>query len=124
MPAAGALRHRVRIEARDAGLDTLGQPNGAWSEVATVWASVGDQQSRESVAAVGARESHAMVNQVMTSIRLRYRGGIVPEMRVVDVCSSSAGCNGRTFDIAGVRDPDGRRRDLVLDAVERRVETD
>lgn len=112
MPAAGPLRHRVRIEARDAELDALGTPVDDWSEVATVWAAIEDRRSREFDEA-----SQATISEITTNVRIRYREGLLPEMRVTETCHQ-----GRVFNITGIRDMRGRARELVLECEEQRVE--
>lgn len=112
MPASGALRHRVRIDQRDEGLDGFGTPLDSWSEVFTVWAAIEDRRSREFD-----ESSQATINETTTNVRIRFREGLVPEMRVTETCHQ-----GRVFNITGIRDTRGRARELVLECEEQRVE--
>lgn len=98
---AGMLRHRVEIQRRAEALDEYGQDTEAWLPVATVWAAVESLRGREleTTATRLAEASH--------KIRIRYRTGVHPTMRVV-------GQDGRVFDIQAVLDPDDRRRELHL----------
>lgn len=82
----GRLRHRVRIEKEDYLRDShgdiirdpiTGETSRGWVEVATVWAAVEPLQGREFF------ESGAVQSQVTTRIRMRYRPGLTPAMRLV-----------------------------------------
>jgi SPP1 family predicted phage head-tail adaptor len=48
---AGLLTQRITLQSRAAGQDVLGQPSGAWSNVAEVWARARPLRSRELFAA-------------------------------------------------------------------------
>jgi head-tail adaptor len=48
---AGRLRHRIRIERQDQGVDAFGAPNKTWTQVAEVQASVDAISAREAFAA-------------------------------------------------------------------------
>lgn len=76
MIAAGKLKHRVTLQTCAPGQDAAGQPSGAWSTVATVWAEVRDISGREYIGAGG------VANQVQTRIFIRRRADTVPAMRV------------------------------------------
>jgi SPP1 family predicted phage head-tail adaptor len=97
---AGELRHRVTIQGRTITRNSYGEEKVDWMPVATVWAEVTDLSGREYFAA------QQVQAEVTTRIRIRYRPGVAPEMRVV--------AGARTFDILAVLDPDGRRRELHL----------
>lgn len=75
--AAGDLRERITLQARAAGQDSLGAPNGAWADVATVWAKAEPLTGREYFA--------AGQMQAATDVRftIRYRADVVETMRVV-----------------------------------------
>lgn len=97
---AGMLRHRVQIQQVTETQDSFGAVVQTWGTVATVWASIEAISGREFFDA-------AQTNAEITHrIRIRYRPGIAPAMRVVE--------GTRTFDIQAVLDPGGRRRELVL----------
>ncbi len=98
---AGALRHRVQLQSRQAGLDELGQPLDGWQTQATVWASVEDLRGREFFEA-----QQADMNEVSTRIVMRYRTDVAPEQRLAH--------DGRSFNVVGILDPDGRRRRLEV----------
>ena len=96
----GSLRHRVTIQQYGITRDDFGAEVPDWMPLATVWASVEDLAGKEYFAA-------QQVNaEVSTRIRIRYRGDIKPQMRVV--------YGARVLDIQAVLDPEGRRRELQL----------
>lgn len=74
---AGRLRQRVTIQEKDPTQDEYGEEVPTWSDVATVWAAVEPLRGREFL------EAQRVGAEVTTRIRIRYRDGIVPEMRVV-----------------------------------------
>jgi SPP1 family predicted phage head-tail adaptor len=94
MLAAGELRHRLTILTPS---ETGGDAVVTAPVVATVWGSL---------EALGGTEGEALVAQAAYRVRLRYRAGVTPKMRL--------GLDGRRFEILSVQDPDGRRRELVL----------
>ncbi len=98
------LRHRVAIEQKTPTRDTFGGEVEAWNPVATVWASVEPLQGREYL------EARQLEAEVTTRIRIRYRDGIVPQMRVV--------WGSHTYDVQAVIEPDSGRRELQLMCVE------
>lgn len=73
---AGTLRQRVTIQDKSVVRDTYGAETITWTEVATVWAAVEPLQGREYL------EARQTTAEVSTRIRIRYRSGITPEMRV------------------------------------------
>lgn len=98
------LRHIVAIQWLAAGVPQQldnGEPNTAWVDfLPRVSASVEPLRGRELYAA---QEHQADVD---VRIRIRYREGIEPTMRVVH--------DGRVYDIRAVIDPDLRHRELEL----------
>ena len=74
---AGDLNRRVTLQQRSAGHDALGQPNGTWADLATLWASV------RHLSGLQALKADAEVSEVQASIRLRYRTDITAGMRAV-----------------------------------------
>lgn len=75
---AGQLDQRVTLQALSGAVDELGQPlPDTWAYVCSVWAAVEPLQGREYIAA------GAMQSEVSARIRIRYRPGIVPTMRVI-----------------------------------------
>ena len=99
---AGDLRNRGVIQqspgTRDAhgGLDVTVADN----VVATVWCAVEPLQGRELY------DAQRRFAETTTRIRIRYRPGVTPEMRMV--------VNSVTYDIRGVIDVTNRHRQLHL----------
>ena len=98
------MRHRVTIQQKAPTRDTFGGEVEVWNPVATVWASVEPLQGREFL------EARQMQAEVTTRIRIRYRAGIVPPMRVI--------WGSHTYDVQAVIEPEARRRELQLMCVE------
>jgi SPP1 family predicted phage head-tail adaptor len=71
------LNRRVTIQSRAAGQDNFGEPNGAWSDVATVWAAVAPVR--------GAERYQAAQTQAQNEIKvtIRYRAGLTPKNRLM-----------------------------------------
>lgn len=100
MTTAARFRHRVTIQQKGKVQDEYGQEREDWMDVATVWAAVEPLRGREYF------EAHQVQAEVTTRIRIRYRPGVRPDMRVV--------YNGRIFNIQSVIDPEERHRELQL----------
>lgn len=100
----GKMRHRVALQSRAATQAGTGQPTGAWSTVATVWASIEPLQGRELVAAMAAQ------SELTHRVTLRYRSGITTKMRV--------SYGGRFFNIHAVRNSEERNQVMFLDCTE------
>lgn len=100
MTTASIFRHRVTIQELRDGQDESGQPFHEWQDVATVWAAVEPLRGREYF------EAHQVQAEVTTRIRIRYRPGIRPDMRVL--------YGGRVFNITAIIDPEERHRELQL----------
>ena len=97
---AGWLRKRVTIQEKRADRDPFGAERIIWVNVATVWAGVEPLRGREYL------EAKQMQADVSTRIRMRYRSGVTPEMRVL--------YDGRTYEIESVIDVLERGRELNL----------
>jgi SPP1 family predicted phage head-tail adaptor len=98
------MRHRVTIQQKAPTRDTFGGEVEAWNAVATVWASVEPLQGREFL------EARQLQAEVTTRIRIRYRAGIVPQMRVV--------WGSHFYDVQAVIETEARRRELQLMCIE------
>jgi SPP1 family predicted phage head-tail adaptor len=93
-------RHRVTLQQRATVVDNEGFATEQWQDWVTVWAAVEPIRGREYFAA-------AAVNaQNDVRIRIRYRPGVTPDMRVV--------YGQRVFDIQSVIDVDERHREIQL----------
>jgi len=75
---AGHLDRRVTLRARAAGVDSRGQPDGAWADVDTVWAQPMPSKGREYFAADTMQAETAM------AWRIRYRTDVTAAMQLVD----------------------------------------
>ncbi len=100
MTTAAIFRHRITIQEHVTGQDEAGQPVDMWQDVATVWAAVEPLRGREYFAAAQVQA------EVTTRIRIRYRRGIRPDMRVL--------YDGRLYNINAVIDPEERHMELQL----------
>jgi SPP1 family predicted phage head-tail adaptor len=77
---AGRLRHRITLQRLVAGSPQQkpsGEPDVAWADYLSVWASVEPVTGREPFLA------QAHLSEVTTKIRMRYRSGLDAAMRVV-----------------------------------------
>lgn len=75
---AGKLRHRVSLQEQSATSDAMGSASEAWTDFAVgCAASIEPLSGRELYAA---QQHHA---EVTVRVRLRYREGVLPSMRVV-----------------------------------------
>ena len=97
---AGRLRHRGVIEEKAVSRDAYGAEAVTWTEVATGWMGVERVGGREWFQAQG------MQAEVTARLRMRYRAGVRPEMRVR--------VNGHTYDIVTVIDVQERGRELEV----------
>ncbi|MBN2909153.1 phage head closure protein [Polycladomyces sp. WAk] len=94
------LRHRVTLQKKNVIKDSEGLVTETWIDVATVWAAVEPLRGREYFEA-------AVVNaENIVRIRMRYRDGVKPDMRVI--------YSGRIFNITSVIDIDERHREMHL----------
>lgn len=97
---AGELRQRITLQQSTKSRDTMGAEVIVWVTAATVWAEKLHQSSREFFAA-------QKVNAEITDLfKTRFRQKVDTKMRLV--------YGGKTYNILGADDPDGRRRDLWL----------
>lgn len=111
------MRHRVTFETFTSTQDRYGQESGDIGQgiegttVVILWAEVQDLSGRE---LFSAKEVHS---ELTTRITIRWHGGIAPSMQA----RYTTGGQSRVFDILAVTDPEGRRRELVLECKERVV---
>ncbi|OPX87736.1 MAG: Phage head-tail joining protein [Pelotomaculum sp. PtaB.Bin104] len=97
---AGELRHRITIQEPVETLDSLKTPVLSWQDVATVWAAVEPLRGREYL------EVKNTNTELSARIRIRYRRGINPSMRVK--------YGSRIFNIESVIDFEERHREIHL----------
>jgi SPP1 family predicted phage head-tail adaptor len=101
---AGALRERLVIQAPVAVQDAVWGPVTEWQDVLAAWASV------IPVAGSETQKDQGVQATVKYEIEIRYQPGITGENRIV--------WNGKTLDIESAIDPEGRKRKLLIQAVE------
>lgn len=104
---AGDLRHRIVIEQVAITQDTYGGMTEAWSTVtgcSSVPAAVEPLRGKEFF------DSRQTVADVDIRVRIRYRSGIIPRMRVK--------FGSRYFDIKATICPDERKKELQLMCLE------
>jgi SPP1 family predicted phage head-tail adaptor len=87
-PRLGAMRHRVTIETPVRTGDEAGGAVITWQPVATVWAEIQPKSGREIF------ESDQLGGRITHDVRMRYRDGVTPKMRIFH--------SGRLFDIRNV----------------------
>lgn len=98
---AGQLDQRLTLQQRVGGVDVLGQPSGAWQDVATVWGRARPLRSRELFAA------GQVQNVSDVEFTVRWRGDITAQQRVL--------WRGVPHDITGAPiDIDGQQQWLQL----------
>lgn len=105
MTCPAAFKHRVTIQSEAAVMDGQGGRSTAWSDVATVWASVEPVTGKEFYA------WGRVLGESTYLVRMRYRPGIRPKMRLR--------YGARSFDINSVIDEHEEHRFLVLGCTER-----
>ncbi len=96
----GELRHRVTIQQSQETVDADKTPSLSWVPVATVWAAVEPINGREYIQL---KQTNATLT---TCIRIRYRSGFTPAMRIV--------YGTRIFDINDVIDVNERHVEIHL----------
>lgn len=109
MIRAGELRDRVTLQRFTTTLDPKWGAAPGWEAVDALWASVTPIGSKETFAQQGVSTS------ITHRVVIRYRADVTTKHRLIYRGS-------RKLDIVGVHDPDGRRRELVIDAREHPAE--
>jgi SPP1 family predicted phage head-tail adaptor len=102
---AGRLRHRVTIQEKVDSRDSYGGERETWVDIAEVWAEVEPLVGREYL------ESRQESAEITTRVRVRYRAGIRPEMRVKYVDEADVA---HYYDIFSAQNVGTRRKELVL----------
>lgn len=98
---AGQLDQRITLQSRAAGVDALGQPSGAWLDVATVWGRARPLRSRELFAA------GAVGNVTDVEFTIRWRADVRVSWRIL--------WRGQPYDITGEPiDVDAQRQWIQL----------
>lgn len=105
MTTCGDLRDRIELQAATEAADAAGQPIRTWATYATVWAQVVSPGGTE---ASTAGQQQAITRRVVT---MRHRSDLAADHQII--------WRGRTLNPQSVRDPDGLRRWLVAECLER-----
>ncbi|HEY2361198.1 MAG TPA: phage head closure protein [Candidatus Angelobacter sp.] len=113
---SGKLRYLVAIEEQTSSKDGFGAEQPLWDTVALVYAGFETLNGQELSAA------QTITPDVTHKISIRFRAGITAKMRV-NWTDTTEGRN-RIFDIIAPMDPDQRRQQMTLLAVERNVPGD
>lgn len=106
-PALGNLTDRIQLQRRVSTSEDEGGAIVTWSPLSTVWARVRQLSTRQGLA------EDARGQAITHSVVLRFRLDVGPGDRLI--------YRGRTLDIAGAADLNGRRAYLSLQCVERAV---
>jgi len=97
---AGELRHRLTLQANRPVQDSFGAETETWVTLATVWAGISALKGHEMFTA------QQTVAEVTHKVRMRYRAGVEPAMRLL--------FGARKFDINWVNNIDERNVELEL----------
>jgi len=95
----GEMRQRIALQTKTI-TKSEGIPLESWTTVATVWAAIADISGKEYLQAA------TVQSEVTTRIKIRYRTGTTPSMRVL--------YGSRVFHILSVIDKDERHRVIEL----------
>lgn len=102
----GRLRHRITLQEYKEVLDEYKTPiDEGWEDVATVWASIEPIQGREYI------QLQNTQSELTTRIRIRFRVGVKPSMRVL--------YGDRVFNIQSVIDFEERHIEMQLMCIEK-----
>lgn len=104
MVRAGDMRFQVTFQRRTTTRDAAGEPGDTWTTVATRRAAM------ERVPGAEVRAAAQRNERVPVTFRLRYLDSIDANLRLV--------FDGRVHNITSIVDPDGRKAELVITAVE------
>lgn len=106
---AGTLRHQITLQARETTRDPVGGQSTAWTDVATVWASLEPSVGRELMAA------QALAIDQPTTITVRYQS-FLADPRLVVAMRALYGT--RIFNIHSSQNETERNRSVTLIASE------
>lgn len=96
----GELDKRIKIEQATETRSGTGAVIKSWATFLTAWAGIDPPKGREFFAA------GQIQAEVTVRVRIRYRAGVTPQMRVL--------FGTRVFDINSVIDPDEAHVELIL----------
>lgn len=96
----GRMRHRVTLQIPSKSENAFNEWIESWSDWVTVWASIEPNAGKRYF------EAQQANSEVQGLVRIRYRDGVLPTMRVK--------YGDRYFEIIAVVHPQERRRELLL----------
>lgn len=106
---SATYREPITIEQKTEGQDVTGDPDASasWSTFASPYAAIEHQIS---AAGTGDEDEQDQVFEEERNLlfKIRHRSGVTVNMRVV--------YDGQNYDIKSVGDPDGRKRELHINA--------
>jgi SPP1 family predicted phage head-tail adaptor len=97
---AGRLRHRITVQENTPTQNEIGEWVDAWTDYATVWASVEPARGSQYY------QAKQLDSKVDGTIIMRYRDDIEPTMRVIH--------DGRTLKIVSLLTVKERKRELHI----------
>lgn len=103
---AGLLRHRITIQQSTPTQNSFGEPIDSWGTFGTAYAEFAPLSGRESFA----NQSNQTVAESFVVWKIRYRTGVLPTMRINWNDQGTT----RLFDIEGINEVKGRRKELHL----------
>ena len=110
---AGKFNRRVQLMQREKTKDSFGQPVETWVPVAFLWANI---MVRSGIRAGDELDKSDVIRQqYKSSIRIRWRTGIVPDMRIHHLVNGVTLVKYRILSV--INDPDGVYIDLVCETV-------
>jgi SPP1 family predicted phage head-tail adaptor len=74
---AGKLRHSITIQSKSVSRDEYGEEEITWGTYHTCWAAISPLLGREFL------EAQQMQARVTHRVTIRYKAGVLPEMRVL-----------------------------------------
>jgi len=114
---AGDLCHRVTLQSRTEGRDSMGGIDYSWQNFATIWAAIEPARAFRTFGAAQEQEAFD------TLIRIRYLSGVRSTMRVLwEPPDSGSPTVPKTYEIVGVRTRDERRTEMFLQCIERQAD--
>ena len=101
---AALKRDRISVQFQWTTKDAFGEESGDWQTLLTLWGNVRLAQAQEQNTSRGTQTA------ITYEVRIDYRSDIAPRHRIF--------WKGHILNILTIGDPDGKRRDLLLTAIE------
>jgi SPP1 family predicted phage head-tail adaptor len=113
---AGRLRHKVTLQRRVETTNAIGETVWYYADVAEIFAHIEPLSGKEYF---GAQQ---VQSDVTTRVRVRYRTGLQPTMRLVHVREAGSPTLFDYYDIQSIIQPHTDRRELQLMCIRRDAE--